>query len=324
MEIKEMNKVYNKTDVKPLIGVGVGPGDPEQITLKAYQTIKDSDVIFLPNAPKEDSYAYMIAKQAVEHIDDKVIVPLHFPMIRDKAAMHAALDDIYMTMRQYLFSGKKCVFLTIGDPTVYSTFQYMKKRFEAEDQKTDTVNGITSFTAAAAALGISLGDGSEEIHIIPAKTDDLTALSFPGTKVFMKSGKRLGKLLEILKARNCYEVYGVSNCGMPGEQLYRSIEEVDPNAGYLTVLIVKDKAGESDKEKNSFYYYENRECKYYPCHNGEHLNCMFCYCPLYHMVDCPGEYFMKEIRGKEVKVCTNCLFPHKKENYKEVVARLRP
>ncbi len=308
----------------PLIGIGVGPGDPKEMTIKAYRAIKESEVVFLPNAPKEDSYAYRIAKQAVEDIDDRIIVPLGFPMIRDKEVMHAALDQLYITIRKYLFDGKKCIFLTIGDPTVYSTYQYMKNRFEAEGGITETINGITSFTAAAARLGISLGDGSEEIHIIPAKTDDLAALSYHGTKVFMKSGKRLKDLLEILKKRNCYEVYGVSDCGMPTEQLYRSIDQVDPNAGYLTVLIVKDKPKRSEKDHNSFYYYENRECKYYPCHGGEHLNCLFCYCPLYHMDDCPGEYDIKEIRGKEVKVCTNCMFPHKKENYKEVVARLRP
>lgn len=72
--------------------------------------------------------------------------------------------------------------------------------------------------------------------------------------------------------------------------------------------------------QNSFKYFENRDCRFYPCHKGmEHLNCLFCYCPLYHMEDCPGVYTYKQIRDRAVKVCTNCQFPHIEENYPEII-----
>ena len=79
-----------------------------------------------------------------------------------------------------------------------------------------------------------------------------------------------------------------------------------------------------NKMNNSYKYFENRECKYYPCHKGEeHINCLFCYCPLYGMEKCPGanEYIEKD--GKKIKVCTNCNFPHKAENYDTIISRLK-
>ncbi len=313
-----------------LYGIGTGPGDPELVTEKALHALERVHTVIVPNAPKEKSFAYRIMKQSCPEIEKKKILALDFPMTRDKNEMERKLDLLYEKIKDTLFEGDTA-FLTIGDPTVYSTFQYMKNRFEAEGGCTETVNGIPSFTAAAARLGISLGDGPGEIHIIPSKTDNLTALSYPGTKIFMKSGKRLAALLDILKKEKRFEVKGVSDCGMETERLYHSLEEVILDAPYLTILIVKDKKENtsdlrhtSEKRGNSFYYYENRECKYYPCHNSEHVNCLFCYCPLYHMDDCPGEYYMKEIRGKQVKVCSDCLFPHERKNYKEVLERLRP
>lgn len=75
---------------------------------------------------------------------------------------------------------------------------------------------------------------------------------------------------------------------------------------------------------NSSSFFANKDCKYYPCHSGgEEINCLFCYCPLYHMENCPGLNEYKEIGGKKVKVCTNCSFPHKPENYDQVVSLLR-
>lgn len=75
--------------------------------------------------------------------------------------------------------------------------------------------------------------------------------------------------------------------------------------------------------ENSHKYFENRECQYYPCHKEmEQMNCMFCYCPLYHLPKCPGEYQMIEVRGRKIKECTKCTFPHKAENYEVVLALL--
>ena len=76
--------------------------------------------------------------------------------------------------------------------------------------------------------------------------------------------------------------------------------------------------------KNSHRFFENKECKYFPCHKGlEDINCLFCYCPLYHQENCPGNPKLVEKEGRVVKVCTRCTFPHQPENYEKVVQILK-
>ncbi len=77
---------------------------------------------------------------------------------------------------------------------------------------------------------------------------------------------------------------------------------------------------------NSFKYFENRECKYYPCHKmsgNRGLNCLFCYCPLYRFSSCPGNPRYIEKNGVTKKVCINCTFPHEEENYEEIIRLLK-
>ena len=75
--------------------------------------------------------------------------------------------------------------------------------------------------------------------------------------------------------------------------------------------------------ENSYRYFENRACQYYPCHKGsEHINCLFCYCPLYHLAHCPGNYRYIEVNGKSIKACTDCTFPHEAESYDTIMALL--
>ena len=70
---------------------------------------------------------------------------------------------------------------------------------------------------------------------------------------------------------------------------------------------------------NSYRYFENRDCKYYPCHKGQdNINCLFCFCPLYGMPNCPGNCKWIEKDGKQIKSCIDCVFPHIEENYEKV------
>ncbi len=74
---------------------------------------------------------------------------------------------------------------------------------------------------------------------------------------------------------------------------------------------------------NSYRFYENKECQYYPCHKGvEKFNCLFCYCPLYHIQDCPGKPEYVKYGEDTIKVCTGCTFPHKPDNYDTIIEYL--
>jgi len=140
--------------------------------------------------------------------------------------------------------GKNVAMLTIGDPSVYSTYMYIHKRVMQAGFTAVMISGVPSFCAAAARLGISLGEMMDEIHIIPASYDVGDTVGYGGTCVYMKSGKKLAELIELLRTGDAIRkkkmtVYGVTNCGMESERVYRGLDELTEAKGYLTIVIVK-------------------------------------------------------------------------------------
>lgn len=227
-----------------LYGIGVGPGNPELMTLMSVRIIRESDVIFLPVSDKEKCHAYRIAKQAVQEIEEKQIVGIDFPMTKDTDILQKAYETVAEKMYKLLDEGKKIAFLTIGDVTVYSTFGYVAQIVEKRGYEVSYVNGITSFTAVSAALGLPLAEQDEEIHIIPASYEVEKSLSLNGTKVYMKSGKKLIELtdkLEELQKKEPLMVYAVANCSMDNQKTACSLSEIRNLEGYLVTVIVKNK-----------------------------------------------------------------------------------
>ena len=106
--------------------------------------------------------------------------------------------------------------------------------------KAEIVSGITSFSAAAARLGISLCEWSEPLHIIPALHRTKEALDLPGNYVLMKSGTKMAEIKELLAASG-RDVMMVENCGMPDEKVYRSVDEIPDDAGYFSLIIAKER-----------------------------------------------------------------------------------
>lgn len=226
-----------------LYGVGVGPGDAELITLKALRCIRECDVVILPSAPKEKCHAYRIVREVYPEVEQKQIFCLPFPMTKDREKLECAHNEIFEHIRKLVEQGLKAAFLTIGDPGVYSTYHYIHRRMEAAGKEVRMISGVPSFCAAAAALGISLGDMREEIHVIPASYEIEDTMELKGTRIYMKSGKKLAHLKELLleqaKSRSL-EVYTVENCGMMNQKLTYGMEQLDTESGYLTLVIVKD------------------------------------------------------------------------------------
>ena len=143
-------------------------------------------------------------------------------------------------------AGKRIAFITLGDPTVYSTFSYLEKRIRADGFRTEYVSGVTSFCAAAAALRVPLAEWQEPVHIIPAVHKRPKELLYPGNCVLMKSGRRMQEVKEYLREQDRAVWMGV-NVGMPGETLYRSLEEIPDEAGYFALIIAKE-APEEDRQ----------------------------------------------------------------------------
>ncbi len=223
-----------------LYGVSVGPGDPELMTIKAVRAIKECQVLALPNESLKDCVAYHIAIQAVPEMKDKEILCLPMPMTKDKEILKKCHDEAAEQIIEKLSQGKNVAFLTLGDATVYSTCLYVYERVRDAGERTEIVSGVPSFCAAAARLNRALVSGSSELHILPATYQIEEGLRLPGVKVLMKSGKKLGEVKELLIREN-KQVSGVQRCGMEGETIYQSAEEIDGQAGYYSLFIVEDK-----------------------------------------------------------------------------------
>ena len=223
-----------------ICGVGVGPGDPELLTIKAARLIKNAGVIGIPAEHKETCKAYQIAAGAVEEIREKEVVPFPFLMTRDPERLKESHDRLAEKAAGYLDQGRDLVFLTLGDPAVYSTYMYLHRRLTAMGYEAEIVSGVTSFCAAAARLSVSLGDGSTPIHILPGSFPLEEGLSLPGTRVLMKSGKQMGAVKKALVSGE-YEVLMAENCGMEGERLIGRAQDIPEDAGYYSLVIVKEK-----------------------------------------------------------------------------------
>lgn len=223
-----------------LYAIGVGPGDPELLTLKAVRIIKESDVIVIPQK-KEECRAYGIAVKAVPEIKDKEIIDTAFPMTNDQRSRDDLHRDIFEKIKEQTEKGRNVAFLTIGDPAVYSTFSYINDLAKKDGIVTEMISGVTSASACAGSLNIDLCIADEPLHIFPGADNIEEALKLGGTKVIMKGGKDISKIKQILeKDHSDAKVFAVSHCGCDNETRFYSLEELSDDAGYLTTVMIKD------------------------------------------------------------------------------------
>ncbi|MCL2046078.1 MAG: precorrin-2 C(20)-methyltransferase [Oscillospiraceae bacterium] len=227
-----------------LYGIGTGPGDPELLTLKAINTIERCSVIAVPKSSGDgERVAYSIVEK---YVIGKQLHECHFPMVRDLEERKKARLLAAEGLVKHLDDGKDVAFVTLGDPTTYSTYMYMHEIVVSQGYEAEIVPGITSFAASAAALGISLCEGDETLMIIPASQNERIEelLRQPGNKVIMKSGRDLAGVLEKLKELGYGDKTKVAcEVSMENQQLYMSIDEYEkaPEGGYFTLVIVKEK-----------------------------------------------------------------------------------
>ena len=221
-----------------LYGIGVGPGDPELMTLKAVRLLKEMDIIAAPGEDVSRTTAYTIALQAVPEMTEKETLPIPMPMVMDRAVIEESHRKGAAEIAGKLAEGKNVGFITLGDPTVYSTFSYIEKIVREMGYRTVYVSGIPSFCAAAAAMGIPLAEWQESLHVIPAIHRPDQRIGDGGNYVFMKSGRKLSEVRKILKESGKNAVM-VENCGMPDEKRYCSVDEMPDEAGYFALVIAK-------------------------------------------------------------------------------------
>ena len=228
-----------------LFGVGVGPGDPELLTIKAVRVIKEADIIFTAASTKNRySLAVEIATPYISH--STRIEKLSFPMTKDEKEVETAWIHNAKQIAEELKKGKNAVFLTPGDPTTYSTFGYILKKMECIMPQADieTIPGITSFHAASARLNKILVEGEESLLI--------TSGAFGGEQIRKNSGvenvaivkayKNIKDINSALKETGFdNKAVAVSKCGRENEQIIKNINELETKKPDYWTLILASK-----------------------------------------------------------------------------------
>lgn len=220
-----------------LYGVGVGPGDEKLLTLLAVETLEKADKIIVPDTGGERTALKIVSR----FIKEKELLYCNLPMTKDEAVLKEKHKEAAKLICTELDQGYNLAFITLGDPTIYSTYMYIHRIVIEKGYEASIINGIPSFCAAAARLNISLCDRSEALHIIPSSYDKLEELlKLDGNKVLMKSGKSIPEVIGKLKQMKLLQQSKmVECCYMENEKIYEKLEEVDNDSSYFSVIIVK-------------------------------------------------------------------------------------
>lgn len=227
-------------------GVGVGPGDPELLTLKAVNVIKQADVIIAPKTEKkEDSTALSIARPYLKA--DVEILKLVFPMVhmeKNANALSDAWENNKNSILELLKEGKNVVFLTLGDPMFYSTYMYIFRLLKDCGYPIHTVPGVPAFCALGSHLGLPLAEGNDVLSIIPATMDAQAfdkILSTVDNVVLMKVYKNFDEVVKKLNEHGFGDnAVMVTKCGLPDEEINYDLAAVDGSkVNYLSTIIAK-------------------------------------------------------------------------------------
>ena len=236
-----------------LYGIGVGPGDPELVTVKGARLLGQCGHVFVPKArTAAESQALSIAHRFLA--SHTQVHELVFPMTSDQEELSqrwlASAGEIITVLK----GGEDACFLTLGDPLLYSTYIYLLRAVRAQlpEASVVTVPGITAFSAAAALTEFPVGERKEPVTIIPT-ADDLEnvrqSLVTGGTVILMKIGRRLGEILNLLEEAGMIDrSIFVSHAGMDNQRVetdLRRLREAGSDAGYLSIILVHTGGGKS-------------------------------------------------------------------------------
>ncbi|MDA8170577.1 MAG: precorrin-2 C(20)-methyltransferase [Nitrospiraceae bacterium] len=239
-----------------LFAVGVGPGDPELLTLKAVRILKEVGAVAVPKGRAEGmSLALGIVGRAVD-LTGKKILEIHFPMVKDigPEALKPAAAQILEILRR----GESVAFVTLGDPTLYSTFFRLREALALLDPSVpaEIVPGVTSVTAAAARAGLQLALSGQKLAIVPVlyrnelpyQNDLSDILENFETVCLMKAGSALPEIKKMLEEMGLIDnAVCVCRTGMPGEFVKPVAEVTDDELDYFTTIIVSGIKADSGK-----------------------------------------------------------------------------
>lgn len=227
-----------------LYGIGVGPGDSKLITVKAVEILQKADLIITPKTEKKDgSVAFHIASPYIP--ETAHILPMVFQMNNNMAAVARQWEENSKIIREKLDEGKNLVFLTLGDPMLYSTYMYIFRALEGTDYEAETIPGIPAFLGIASYLGMPVAEWEETVLILPATASPEKidcALAAADHAVIMKVYKNWAYIQsELRKHRLIKNAVMVSRAGLPDEIIQRDLDKLpaDYKPNYLSTILTK-------------------------------------------------------------------------------------
>lgn len=235
-----------------LIGIGVGPGDPDLLTVKAVNVIHNADVIMCP-ASKEDrpSIALSVVSSLIDKSKNQEIIKLIFPMTKDKKVLESTWKKNAKIMAEKVLSGKNVVYLTVGDPYLYSTWMYMHKEIQQNhpDLKISAIPGIVSIFTFASKVGVSIAEGADKVSIIPSCYDLSTVKEIAKnseTMIFLKDGRYFDQVIDLLRDAGFPEnsLFAIGQDLGTENEIIRKLTLGEVNDGtlttkYFSILVVK-------------------------------------------------------------------------------------
>ena len=235
-----------------LVGIGVGPGDPDLLTVKAVKTIQNADVIMCP-ASKEDrpSIALSVVDSLIDKSKNQEIVKLVFPMTKDKDILESHWKENSKIMAEKVLSGKNVVYLTVGDPYLYSTWIYMHREISQNHptMKITVIPGIVSMFTFASKVGVSIAEGAEKVAIIPSCYDLSSVKEIAKNSevlVFLKDGRYFDQVIELVRESGFPDdsIFAIGQDLGTDKEIIRKLRLGDVNddtltTKYFSILVIK-------------------------------------------------------------------------------------
>ncbi|RNJ74771.1 MAG: precorrin-2 C(20)-methyltransferase [Nitrosopumilus sp. D6] len=235
-----------------LVGIGVGPGDPELLTVKAAKAIGSADVIMCPaSAEDRPSIALSCVSSLIDESKRQKIVKLIFPMTKDRDVLEDTWRRNAQLMAEEVLSGKNVIYLTVGDPYLYSTWIYMHRHLREQYPEMDisVIPGIVSMFAFASKIGVSIAEGAEKVAIIPSCYDLSSVKEIAKNSesmVFLKDGRYFDQVIDVLKEAGFPDnsVFAIGQDLGTKNEIIRKTTLGDANNGtlaskYFSILVVK-------------------------------------------------------------------------------------
>lgn len=225
------------------VGVGVGPGDPELITLKAMRLIQSADVISYIANDKGESQAKRIAVEALQTVThEQLEIPVVMPMCNDRSIANKVYDEAAASITEQIQAGKQVVFICEGDPLFFGSFAYLLERLQQQFECA-VVPGISSVHAASSALQHPLTMLKESFAVISGRHSDeqmRAALQQHDSVVIMKAGQSRPRILKALKGCDRFgEARYLENIGRSNERMISDLSELESAAGpYFSLFVI--------------------------------------------------------------------------------------